>query len=99
MLKKQQPKNGKNEQFNKTGKFTVIASIRPIYSSCSQGILTFFNRLLHRLFEDKVYLAVLARGINSKKNKYAQEDQNPEEFGIAERISFQVFYQNICFYM
>ena len=30
MLKKQQPKNGKNEQFNKTGKFTVMASIQPI---------------------------------------------------------------------
>ena len=58
-----------------------------------------FKTFLHRLFEDKVYLAVLARGINSKKNKYAQEDQHPEEFGIAERISYQVFYQNICLYM
>ena len=63
-----------------------------------RNVLNIF-RLLHRLFEDKVYLAVLARGINSKKNKYAQEDQNPEEFGIAERISFQVFHKNICLYM
>ena len=31
MRKKQQPKNGKNGQFNKTGKFTVMASIQPIY--------------------------------------------------------------------
>ena len=62
-------------------------------------ILKLSNRFLHRLFEDKVYLAVLARGINSKKNRYAQEDQNPEEFGIAERISFQVFHQNICLYV
>ena len=55
------------------------------------------NRFLHRLFEDKVYLAVLARGINSKKNRYVPEDQNPEEFGIAEKISFQVFHQHIFF--
>ena len=31
MRKKQQPKNGKNGQFNKTGNFTVIASIKPNY--------------------------------------------------------------------
>ena len=58
-----------------------------------------FQNFLHRLFEDKVYLAVLARGINSKKNRYGQDEQNPEEFGIAGRISFQVFQQNICLYM
>ena len=33
-----------------------------------------------RLFEDKVYLAVLAKGINIKKNKWAQEDgRDPQE--------------------
>ena len=32
MRKKQQPKNGKNGQFNKTGNFTVIASIQPNYN-------------------------------------------------------------------
>ena len=94
MRKKQQPKNGKNVPSNKTGKFTVIASIQPIYllahvlKACFENLPIAF---LHRLFEDKVYLAVLARGINNKKNRYAQEEQTPAEFGIAERISFQVF--------
>ena len=96
MLKKQQPKNDKNGQFNKTGKFTLIITIQPMnlnLRSCSKCMfLKLSNRFLHRLFEDKVYLAVLARGINSKKNRYVQEDQNPEEFGIAEKISFQVFH-------
>ena len=32
MLKKQQPKNDKNGQFNKTGKFTVMASIQLNYT-------------------------------------------------------------------
>ena len=29
-----------------------------------------------RLFEDKVYLAVLAKGVTMRKNRYAQEEGN-----------------------
>ena len=39
-----------------------------------------YNVVSSRLFEDKVYLAVLAKGINIKKNKWAQEDgRDPQE--------------------
>ena len=43
-----------------------------------------------RLFEDKVYLAVLAKGINIKKNKYANEDGRDPTEDIETRISDKV---------
>ena len=43
-------------------------------------IFTSYHVVSSRLFEDKVYLAVLAKGINIKKNKWAQEDgRDPQE--------------------
>ena len=42
--------------------------------------ITSYHVVSSRLFEDKVYLAVLAKGINIKKNKWAQEDgRDPQE--------------------
>ena len=41
-----------------------------------------------RLFEDKVYLAVLSKGINIKKNKYAYE--NGADENIETKISMKV---------
>merc|ERR1712223_2328571 len=40
-----------------------------------------------RLFEDKVYLAVLAKGINIKKNKYAHEDGRDDGEDIETKIA------------
>ena len=43
-----------------------------------------------RLFEDKVYLAVLSKGINIKRNKYAYEDGRDPEEDIETKISNKV---------
>ena len=43
-----------------------------------------------RLFEDKVYLAVLSKGINIKRNKYAYEDGKDPDEDIETKISNKV---------
>ena len=51
---------------------------------------TNFDFLNFRLFEDKVYLAVLSKGINIKRNKYAYEDGANEGEDIETKISNKV---------
>jgi hypothetical protein len=51
---------------------------------------TNFTSLNFRLFEDKVYLAVLSKGMNIKRNKYAYEDGSNAGEDIERKISNKV---------